>query len=165
MRLLHFYCSHPLVEAATITLDEPTSHRIANVLRLNSGDQIQVFDGHGHEYLATIIELKKKRVQAKLEQSLAITAESPLNIHLGQALLRSQKMDLVLQKSVELGVSEITPIICEHINVKLSAEKITQRMAHWQQVIISACEQSGRNVLPVLNPPQLFTPWIERVPT
>lgn len=163
MRLIRVYLPQQLTIGQQITLEHQLAHRLLQVLRLSVGDQLQLFDGRGHEYFARINQIRKKIVTLVVEQELACNNESPLRIHLGQALLRSQKMDLVLQKAVEVGVTEVTPILSDYVNAGLDHAKITSRMQHWQQVMIAACEQSQRNVLPILHKPAPYMDWVQSI--
>ena len=101
----------------------------------------------------------KKAVRVELREQLAGQAESPLRIHLGQGLSRGERMDWAIQKATELGVCEITPIVSERCEVRLKDERADKRLAHWRQVAISACEQCGRSVLPVIHAPITLAEW------
>jgi 16S rRNA (uracil1498-N3)-methyltransferase len=104
----------------------------------------------------------KKSVQVELREQFAGLAESPLRIHLGQGLSRGERMDWAIQKATELGVAHITPIVSERCEVRLKDERADKRLAHWQQIAISACEQCGRSVLPAIHPPMLLGDWLAR---
>lgn len=144
-----------------ITLDKAASNHLLNVLRMRVGEQLIVFDGLGGEYLAELVAGKPAAV-IELREFYDIKREPDVSIHLGQCLSRGERMDYALQKSVEVGVAEITPIFAERCNVKLNKERIKKRMQHWQGVIVSACEQSGRTILPILHEPCELTSWIEQ---
>lgn len=126
------------------------------------GDALQVFDGSGMEFRGTLLEVGKKRVTVRLDESFAGQVESPLQIHLGQGLSRGERMDWAIQKATELGVSEITPIFSERCEVRLKDERADKRLMHWRQVAISACEQCGRSRVPVIHPPLLLADWIKQ---
>jgi 16S rRNA (uracil1498-N3)-methyltransferase len=144
-------------------LPEAQAHYIGRVLRHAAGDAVQLFDGSGQEYLGELIEVGKKSVRVELREAIAGLDESPLRIHLGQGLSRGERMDWAIQKATELGVSEITPIVSMRCEVRLKDERADKRMAHWRQVAISACEQCGRSVLPVINPPLELAAWQQQV--
>jgi len=144
-----------------IELSPEASHHVAVVLRMKPGEPLVVFDGKGREYHSVIEKSDKKAVVVKVVSTESISRESPLKIHLGQGLCRGEKMDWIIQKSVECGVTEITPLLAEHGNVKLPKERIEKKLAHWQQVAISACEQSGRTRVPALHAPQKLEEWLE----
>ncbi len=158
MRLSRFFIDAPL-SLGQHELPEAQAHYIGRVLRHAAGDAVQLFDGSGQEYLGELIDVGKKAVRVELREQLAGQAESPLRIHLGQGLSRGERMDWAIQKATELGVSEITPIVSERCEVRLKDERADKRLAHWRQVAISACEQCGRSVLPVIHAPVSLAEW------
>lgn len=158
MRLSRFFIDAPLA-LGQHELPEAQAHYIGRVLRHAVGDAVQLFDGSGQEYRGELIEVGKKAVRVELREQLAGQAESPLRIHLGQGLSRGERMDWAIQKASELGVNEITPIISERCEVRLKDERADKRLAHWRQVAISACEQCGRSVLPVIHAPVSLGEW------
>lgn len=158
MRLSRFFIDAPL-SLGQHELPEAQAHYIGRVLRHAAGDAVQLFDGSGHEYLGELIEVGKKAVRVELREQLAGQVESPLRVHLGQGVSRGERMDWAIQKATELGVAEITPIVSERCEVRLKDERADKRLAHWRQVMISACEQCGRSVLPVLHAPQPLSEW------
>lgn len=162
MRIVRIYHSESITLHNPIALSDGAVNHLARALRFRVGDLIHLFDGHGGEYKAVIDSITKKQVLATPVEFIALECESPLNIHLGQGIARGEKMDLILQKAVELGVHAITPLFTEHCNVQLSSERIEKRMHHWQGIIASACEQCGRNRLPQLHTPQSFVTWIQQ---
>lgn len=158
MRLSRFFIDAPL-SLGQHELPEAQAHYIGRVLRHSAGDAVQLFDSSGQEYLGELIDVGKKAVRVELREQLAGQAESPLRIHLGQGLSRGERMDWAIQKATELGVGEITPIVSERCEVRLKDERADKRLAHWRQVAISACEQCGRSVLPVIHPPLSLGEW------
>lgn len=158
MRLSRFFIDAPL-SLGQHELPEAQAHYIGRVLRHAAGDAVQLFDGSGQEYLGELIDVGKKAVRVELREQLAGQAESPLRIHLGQGLSRGERMDWAIQKATELGVGEITPIVSERCEVRLKDERADKRLAHWRQVAISACEQCGRSVLPLIHPPITLAEW------
>jgi 16S rRNA (uracil1498-N3)-methyltransferase len=158
MRLSRFFIDAPL-SLGQHELPEAQAHYIGRVLRHAAGDAVQLFDGSGQEYRGELIEVGKKAVRVELREQLAGQAESPLRIHLGQGLSRGERMDWAIQKATELGVGEITPIVSERCEVRLKDERADKRLAHWRQVAISACEQCGRSVLPLIHPPISLAEW------
>ncbi|NBF05421.1 16S rRNA (uracil(1498)-N(3))-methyltransferase [Pseudomonas sp. Fl5BN2] len=161
MRLSRFFIDAPL-SLGEHELPETQAHYIGRVLRMAEGDGLQVFDGSGLEFRGTLVEVGKKRVRVRLDESFAGQAPSPLQIHLGQGLSRGERMDWAIQKATELGVSEITPIFSERCEVRLKDERADKRLLHWRQVAISACEQCGRSQVPVIHPPALLADWINQ---
>lgn len=155
-----FYVAQPL-SLGEHELPEQTAHYMARVLRLDVGAQVQVFDGSGDEFIANLTRVGKKSVTVQLTEKIAGLAESPLKIHLGQGLSKGERMDWAIQKATELGVTEITPLLTEHCEVRLNKERAEKRLEHWQQVAISACEQCGRSRVPVIHPMQKLATWTE----
>ncbi|MCW8827571.1 MAG: 16S rRNA (uracil(1498)-N(3))-methyltransferase [Gammaproteobacteria bacterium] len=154
---------HPerLTDGETVTLDESAARHVARVLRLNPGGQLILFDGTGGEFNAVIREIGKRRVMAELGTRQHVETESPLRITLAQGISRGDRMDFTIQKAVELGVSRIVPLSTERSVVNLKGQRLEKKLAHWQGIIISACEQCGRNTLPQLLPMQSLARWLE----
>ena len=159
MRVSRFYLDRPLA-AGEIVLDGDVAHYIGRVLRLTPGAPVQIFNGSGQEWPGDVSAVSKRDVTISLQQPVTGTPESPLHTHLGQALSRGERMDWAIQKAVELGVSEITPLFTERCEVKLQGERADKRQAHWQQIAVSACEQCGRSVVPVIHPPMALQDWL-----
>lgn len=159
MRLSRFFVDLPL-SLGQHPLPEAQAHYIGRVLRLAVGDAVQLFDGSGQEFVGELVEVGKKSVQVELRERFAGQPESPLRIHLGQGLSRGERMDWAIQKATELGVTEITPLLSERCEVRLKDERADKRLAHWQQIAISACEQCGRSVVPTINAPLGLPGWL-----
>ncbi|MEH6565754.1 MAG: 16S rRNA (uracil(1498)-N(3))-methyltransferase [Halopseudomonas sp.] len=159
MRVSRFYLDTPLSEGEQ-RLTGDVAHYIGRVLRLGPGAQVQIFNGSGQEWPGEVMAAGKREVLVKLQTAVAGMPESPLHSHLGQAMSRGERMDWAIQKAVELGVSEITPLFTERCEVKLQGERADKRQAHWQQVAVSACEQCGRSVVPVVHPPANLHDWM-----
>lgn len=134
-----------------IFLDEHNRHYVINVMRCRVNDECYIFDGQGHEVKAKIVTISKKEVILEIVEKVENNNESSLKIHLFQALCKGEKMDFIMQKSVELGVTEITPITTERCDIKLSSDRLEKKNEHWNNIIVSAAEQSGRAILPRLN--------------
>lgn len=158
-----FFCPAPLPTTGDFDLPPDAAHHASRVLRLRVGDELQMFDGAGHECHGVIADLSGKRVLVSDIKSVDTFRESPLHTVLAQALCSSEKMDWIIQKATELGVTEIQPLDTERSVARLSAERAEKRMAHWQQVTISACEQCGRNTLPVIHPPIDIMVWLRKL--
>lgn len=158
MRLSRFYINTPLA-AGRLDLPEASAHYISRVLRMQPGDPLQLFDGRGLEFPGVIVECSKKSVTVELDSGQPGLPESPLKVHLGQVLSRGERMDWAIQKATELGVSEITPLFSERCEVRLNDERAQKRLEHWQQIAISACEQSGRSKVPLIHPPLPVSQW------
>ncbi|SDL24952.1 16S rRNA (uracil(1498)-N(3))-methyltransferase [Pseudomonas indica] len=161
MRLSRFFVDQPL-SLGQHGLPEAQAHYIGRVLRLVVGDAVQLFDGSGQEFLGQLSEVGKKSVRVELTEQFDGQAESPLRVHLGQGLSRGERMDWAIQKATELGVAVITPVVSERCEVRLKDERADKRLSHWRQIAISACEQCGRSVLPVIHPPLLLSDWLRQ---
>ncbi len=161
MRVSRLYYSAALAPGAQIVL-EPHAVAHVRVLRLAQGDSIILFNGQGGEYRAELIELSRQRVLANVIEFISQEVESPLGLHLGQVISRGEKMDLTIQKAVELGVKQITPLFSERCGVKLEQDRLKKKIEHWQMIAISACEQSGRNHIPSVHPPERLATWVAK---
>lgn len=162
MRIPRIYQAQTLQTNTSITLDEHAAKHVARVLRLRPGASLILFNGDVGEYLAEIVAIEKLKVHIQINSFTPKDVESPLQLHLGQVISRGEKMDYTIQKAVELGVTEITPLFSERCNVKLSGDRLEKRLKHWQGTIISACEQSGRIKIPTLHPAQDINSWIKQ---
>ena len=148
MRSVRIYTAEPLKTGTEVTLRDSAARHIGQVLRKRVGDPLVLFDGRGEEFAATIQEINKNRVRVEVAQATTPATESSLQLSLWHGLCRSGRMDNVIQKATELGVSAIQPVLTERGIVKLDAAKAAKRVEHWQAVAISACEQSGRSIVP-----------------
>jgi len=148
-----------------VTLASPASHHLINVLKIKVGNPLTLFNGTDKIFMANVHQITRHHVIVDVKEVYEESRESPLHIHLVQAITKGERMDFTLQKSVELGVAEITPVFSERCEVRLKGERVEVKMNHWRKVIISACEQCGRNRLPVLNTPEPFMEWIRNHPT
>jgi len=151
MRVPRFYTVQALALDQTVILEEPVSHHLLRVLRLQPGDPLQLFNGDGKEYQAILEGGPHKQAKALITGMQQPERESNLRLMLGQGISRGERMDFVLQKSVELGVHSVTPLWTNRSQVQLSGKRLEKRLSHWRGVIKSACEQSGRVILPQLN--------------
>ncbi|WMW82069.1 16S rRNA (uracil(1498)-N(3))-methyltransferase [Undibacterium cyanobacteriorum] len=141
-----FYCPCPLVIGSTIDLPAETAHHIF-VLRLQLGDQLELFNGEGGSFLAILIEVGKKQARAEIKLHRALETELPFGLSLAQALPEGNKMDWIIEKAVELGVSNIQPLAAQRCVVKLNCERAEKKSQHWRSIIQAASEQCGRNRL------------------
>ena len=130
------------------------------MLRASAGDEIVVFDGSGAEFAATVIDAGKAGVRVRVAGGGKVDREMPLACLLAQAISSGERMDYTLQKAVELGVAGVQPLYSERSVVRLDAERAQKRVAHWRQVMIAACEQCGRNLVPTLAEPLELTDWL-----
>lgn len=160
MRLTRCYIDAPLMAGDFVPLSESATVHLTRVLRLGLGSRIVLFNGDGCDYDAELSSLEKKSARAEVLAARAVNTESPLRLVLAQAVARGEKMDFVLQKATELGVAGIMPLITERTEVRLDAERGEKRRTHWQGVIASACEQSGRARLPALGQVATLANWL-----
>lgn len=164
MSNLRFYSAENLIIGVTVKLSENAATHATRALRLNEGDVINLFNGDGFDYACELILVKKNEVLAKVKSSAAINNEPPLNITLLQGISSGDRMDYTIQKAVELGITHIQPIATERSVVKLSAERAEKRVEHWQNVVISACEQCGRATIPIVSAPKTLANWLAANP-
>ncbi|QFY44718.1 16S rRNA (uracil(1498)-N(3))-methyltransferase [Candidatus Methylospira mobilis] len=161
MRISRFYLPVKLTAGSTLTPDQESAHYMHTVLRLQKGAQLSVFNGDGEEYTATVLDATGARFAIQLGAvPTSVDRESGLHTHLGLGISRGERMDLAIQKAVELGANIITPLFTERCVVQLNAARKQQRWQHWFKVIQSACEQCGRNRIPELRQPQELAEWI-----
>lgn len=161
MRVPRSYHQGELTEGDTVTLGETAANHLTRVLRLKVGAPLILFNGKGGEFDATITTIEKRRVDVSLNQFNPLERESPLHITLAQGISKGERMDYTIQKAVELGVNRIVPIQSERTVVNLRGERADKRLEHWRGVIISACEQCGRNSIPELLPVKTLQQWLE----
>lgn len=154
MRLTRTYLDQPLAVGSTVHLPEAASAHLVRVLRLGEGDACVLFNGDGADYDATLVAAGKRSAEVRVIGRRDLANESLLRLQLAQAVARGEKMDWILQKATELGVSSIMPVFTERTEVKLDGERSEKRQQHWRGVISAACEQSGRATLPPLGEPQ-----------
>ena len=158
-----FYVEIPLPAGQSVALPDNVV-RHAQVLRLRPGDMLTLFDGSGVEYPATLQRLEKRAAWAELGQPQPNSRESPVWVGLAQAVSSAERMDLTLQKGVELGVSVFQPLATRRSIVKLNDERAARRVARWQEIVSAACEQCGRNVIPEVRPIMSFADWLAQSP-
>jgi len=146
-----FHCPFPLAPGAQVELPEQAAHHALKVLRMKAGDSVILFDGRGGEWLAEIVGAGRT-AHAALREFNDRDCESPLDVTLVQALPSGDKMDWVVEKCVELGVTTIQPVAAKRSVIRLSAERMTRRVTHWNGIASAACEQCGRNRVPIVAP-------------
>lgn len=157
-----FYFPPPLPQSNNCELPTEAAHHASRVLRLRAGDAVQIFDGQGNALDATINNISGKHVYlGNLQTCMVQQQNCELQIVLAQSLCSSEKMDWVIQKATELGVAEIVPIQAQRSVAKLTGARADKRAQHWQNVIVSACEQCGRNDLPRITAPVAMTEWLQ----
>jgi 16S rRNA (uracil1498-N3)-methyltransferase len=162
-RAPRLFCEGVLSPGATVRLPERAARHLA-ALRLKVGDQVTLFNGDGFESSALLAEIGKRGASATVKYRDAIDRESPLDVRLVQGVCASDRMDLVLQKATELGVRSILPVSAARSIVRLSPERRERRETHWQNVVIAACEQCGRNRIPEVETTTSFPQFIADAP-
>lgn len=160
MRTTRIFTEQPLATGAVIELGKEAARHLVTVLRFQVGQCITLFNGQGGEFDAEIVSASSKAVAVNVLSEDAVERESPLITRLGIGLSRGDRFDWVLQKATELGVSEVFPLFTERTEVKLRGDREEKKQRHWQQVIVSACEQSGRTRVPQLHAPRLLSDWL-----
>ncbi len=160
MRNARLYIAQPLGIGSTVQLDQTASHYLYTVLRAKLGAKIILFNGEGGEFEGNILDLSKRAAVVKVTTFIDRNIVSPLHIHLAQSIPQATKMSYIIQQAVELGVNEITPIISQYTSSKMTIEIINKRLAHWQGIIISACEQCGRNDVPIIHAPKKLSEFM-----
>jgi len=158
------FVSGALINGTEIEVEGDRARYLGKVLRARVGDPVSVFNGEGPEWPASITRISKTTVGLRLGDSFEAGTESPLKIHLIQGVSRGDRMDLVVQKATELGVKRITPVLTEYGVVKLNADRAEKRREHWQKIANSACEQSGRTRLPLIDTPLPMKNWFGAKP-
>ena len=159
------FVSGQLINGGVLVLEGDRARYLGRALRLAVGDDISVFNGEGGEWSAGIDAMTKSTVTLSIGAQAESETESALKIHLVQGISRGERMDFVVQKATELGVKRITPLLTEYGVVKLDAARAEKRRDHWQNIAVSACEQSGRTRLPLIDTPMALKDWFGNKPT
>lgn len=160
MRTPRLYIAKAIERGEMVTVTGQTAHHVIQVLRLRPGATIRLFNGHGQEWNAVLLESKRAEIYLEVSTPVETIAASSLSITLAQGVARNDRMDFILQKSVELGVSSIQPLWMQRCQARIRGERLEKRMKHWQGIIISACEQCGRSTLAEIYKPEDYTGWI-----
>ncbi|MBE2894412.1 16S rRNA (uracil(1498)-N(3))-methyltransferase [Spirabiliibacterium falconis] len=159
MRIPRIFSPELLQAGVTYALSDDAVNHVARVLRMNVGDALLLFDGTNTVFPATIKEINKKSVLVRVGSGQEDNRESPLFLHLGQVISRGERMEFTIQKSVELGVSVITPLWSARCGVKLDEQRMAKKRQQWQKIAIAACEQCGRNYVPEIRPLMKLEQW------
>jgi 16S rRNA (uracil1498-N3)-methyltransferase len=160
VRISRLYVPLPLALNEQVELDDDSGHYLRTVLRLKKDDAIILFNGKGGEYTCQLSEVSRKTVLIAAKSWSDRNVESPLQVTLGLGISRGDRMDLSVQKAVELGVNQITPLITERCVVQFKGNKKLQRLLHWQKIAQHAAEQSGRTVIPELTEIAALESWV-----
>jgi 16S rRNA (uracil1498-N3)-methyltransferase len=163
MRIPRLYVPEVTASGEVVMVTGQTAHHVMQVLRLRPGASIRLFNGHGPEWDAVLLESKRSEICLEVGTPVEAIAASTLSITLAQGIARNDRMDFILQKAVELGVSSIQPLWMQRCQSRIRDARLEKRMQHWQGVIISACEQCGRSTLAELYNPENYTGWISKL--
>ncbi|MGB0223612.1 Ribosomal RNA small subunit methyltransferase E [Marinobacterium sp. xm-a-121] len=162
MRIPRVYLDLPLSTGTEIELPEAAHNHLVKVLRMKQGFKLVLFNGDGFDYQAELSSVAKRESSVRIIAADPNDRESPIDIHIGQGLSRGERMDYAVQKATELGVQSLTPLFTDRSEVKLTADRQEKRSAHWQQIAISASEQSFRAKPMSVSAPMSLTEWIEQ---
>jgi len=157
LRIPRIYTDSDLDTQHSVDLEAKAHKHLKDALRMKPGDSVILFNGNGNDYQGTIKEISKKVLRIDIKEAKSINNESKLELHLLQPLCSSEKLDLCIQKATELGVKTIIPFVSSRVNINIASNRLEKKMSHWQSVIQSACEQSGRARLPAMHTPVSFS--------
>ena len=158
-----FYTSVPLAADSSVLLDAGAARHV-QVLRLQPGDALTLFDGRGGEFVATVERMGRSEVAVQVGAHSALEREASGEVHLAVGMPANERMDWLVEKATELGVASIQPLVTAHGVLRLSGERAEKKQAHWQAIAVSACEQCGRNRVPMLWPVQPLARWLDALP-
>ena len=163
MRNPRLFTDQPLIPGEQVVLKGSVAQHLGRVLRARSGDHIALFNGDGQEFAAQVLTVSKGEVSVEVGAAASPQTESPVYTTLGLCLSKGDRFDWAIQKATELGVGAIAPLQSERVDFSIPPDRMEKRIAHWQQIAISACEQCGRVKVPSITPPQSLAVWVERV--
>ena len=162
MRLIRVFVETALAPGARIEAGGTAATHMARVLRLVAGNPVTVFNGDGSDYAARIVAIRNLQVDIEVLEQRQARPESPLALALVQGIARAERMDLIVQKATELGVTSIQPVVTARSVVRLDAKTTERKLAHWRGIVIAACEQCGRARLPAIAEPLPLPEWLAR---
>ena len=154
-----FFCDLALTPGTALALP-PTAARHVQVLRMQPGQTVSLFNGHGGEYLAEVVQMGRSEVQVRVLSHAALECENLRPVHLAVGMPANERMDWLVEKATELGVTQLTPLMTERSVLRLQGDRAEKKQAHWQAVAAAACEQCGRNRLPRIDAPQSLSDWL-----
>ena len=163
-RLPRLHCSGALAVAQTLALPSGAA-RHAQVLRLQPGDRVTLFDGHGGEFGAVVTQMGRSDVQVRVESHDPVEREPHRALHLAVGMPANERMDWLVEKATELGAASIQPLLALRSVIRLQGERAARRQAHWQAIAVAACEQCGRNRVPVVHQPLELHDWLQALPS
>ena len=164
MRVSRIYTEQDLSPGGSVELDERACRYASQVLRLRAAQIVVLFNGNGSDYEAKLVRCDRKKCVVEVGRLLSSEQPAALQLHLGLGISRGERMDVAIQKSVELGVHAIAPLMTQRSVVQLKPDRLEKRMGHWRGIVIGACEQSGRSRLPSLAPPSSLGDWLAAHP-
>ena len=159
--MARFYCPLPLVSGQVVDLP-PTAARHVQVLRMQPGHTLTLFNGEGGEFSAEVQHMGRSDVRVIVGEHRDVECEAACQVHLAVGMPANERMDWLVEKATELGVHRITPLMTERSVVRLTGERAEKKQAHWQAVAASASEQCGRNRVPVIDMPERLDAWLAR---
>lgn len=162
MRIIRIYQSGNYDVQDVVALSEEAGQHVGIVLRMQVGEKLVLFSGDNREYIAEIVTVHKKKVTVRIEALSVVNRESPRVIRLAQAIAKGERMEWLVQKAVELGVAEITPLVTQYCAYKLDEDRLTKKHHQWQAIAIAACEQCGRNQVPVVTFPMTLDQFLRQ---
>ena len=157
------FVDQPLHPGAVIALPAAASRHV-QVLRLQPGATLTLFNGHGGEHSASVVLMARSEVQVRVGAHDAVERETRRQVTLAIGMPANERMDTVIEKATELGAAAIVPLLCERTVLRLSGERAEKRLAHWRGVAVAACEQSGRTRLPAIAPVEGLAAWLQSLP-
>ena len=158
-----FHCPDPLATGHSLDLP-PGAARHAQVLRLQPGAGLTLFNGRGGEWRAVVARMGRSEVQVRVDEHDDVDRELALPVTLALGMPANERMDSLIEKATELGAAAIQPLVCQRSVLRLSGERALKKQAHWQAVAVAACEQSGRTQVPSVKPVLVFDEWLARLP-
>lgn len=159
MRHTRIFVDQPLSTGQDLVLGADATEHIARVLRMRAGDAVVLFNGDGRDFPSTLTHCSRREIRARVDAAVPGIGDSAPPLVLAQAVVRGNKLDLVIQKAVELGVHALVPVLTERCMIELDTRRAERRQQHWQSVVVSACEQCGRSTVPTIAPMQSLFEW------
>ena len=163
MRITRLFTDQPLAGGASVSLDGDAARHLGRALRARVGDSVTLFNGDGREFTACIQEISKRSIVAEVGEATEPATESPVKTEIGLCLSKGDRFDWAIQKATEMGVGKVVPLLSERVDFTIPADRLEKRRSHWQQIVISACEQSGRAVIPLVQEPTSLPHWLSTV--
>ena len=163
MRITRLFTDQPLADGVSVSLDGDAARHLGRALRARVGDSVTLFNGDGREFAACIQEVSKRSIVAEVGEASEPATESPVKTEIGLCLSKGDRFDWAIQKATEMGVGKVVPLLSERVDFTIPADRLEKRRSHWQQIVISACEQSGRAVIPLVQEPTSLPHWLSTV--